>query len=57
MFFGVRSIFISPNEHKKLAVFSRVAKPRVKIPLLVFNQKSITPKKNNTTTHFLFLLC
>ena len=44
-FFGVRSIFISSNEHQKLyfhewrtpnAVFSRVAKPRVKIPLLVF---------------------
>ena len=56
-FFGVRSIFISSNEHQKLyfhewrtpkAVFSRVAKPRVKIPLLVFMSETkinLTPEK------------
>ena len=53
--FSVRPIFISPNEHQK-AIYSRVAKSQVKIPLLVFMSEikiDLTLKKSN----FLFLLC
>ena len=53
-FFGVRSIFISSNEHQK-AVFARVAKPRVKIPLLVFMSEikiNLTPEKIKFSVSF-----
>ena len=56
-FFSVRSIFISPNEQKNSIFTSgEVAKPRVKIPLLVFLSEirnALSLKKSN----FLFLFC
>ena len=48
-FFSVRSFFISPNE--------RVAKPRVKIPLLVFMSEiknDLSLKKSNFLFFFFF---
>ena len=47
IFFGVRSIFISPNEDQK---------PRVKIPLLVFMSEikiALTPEKNKFSVSFM----
>ena len=54
-FFSERSVFISPNEHQN-AVFLRVAKCGVKIPLLVL-MSEIRSNLILKESDFLFRLC